>query len=60
MGACSKYGEDESSFWVWCVNLREIGHLGRPRRGYEFIKMGLQELGCGLMDWVELVQDRDS
>jgi hypothetical protein len=23
------------------------------------IKMGLQEAGCGDMDWIELTQDRD-
>ena len=35
--------------------------LGRPRRRWEnTIKMGLQEVGCGYMDWIELAQDRDS
>jgi len=34
--------------------------LGRHRRRWEDnIKMGLQELGCGSMDWFELAQDRD-
>jgi hypothetical protein len=34
--------------------------LGRPRRRWEDnIKMGLQEVGCGGMDWIELAQDRD-
>jgi hypothetical protein len=34
--------------------------LGRPRRRWEDnIKMDLQEVGCGGMDWIELVQDRD-
>jgi hypothetical protein len=33
--------------------------LGRPRRRWEDnIKMDLQEVGCGSMDWIELAQDR--
>jgi hypothetical protein len=34
--------------------------LGRPRRRWEDnIKMDLQEVGCGGMDWIGLAQDRD-
>jgi len=34
--------------------------LGRHRRRWEDnIKMDLQEVGCGSMDWTELAQDRD-
>jgi hypothetical protein len=34
--------------------------LGRPRRRWEDnIKMALQEVGCGGMDWMEVAQDRD-
>jgi len=34
--------------------------LGRPRRRWEDnIKIDLQEVGCGGMDWIELAQDRD-
>ena len=34
--------------------------LGRPRLRWEDnIKMDLQEIACGCMDWLDLAQDRD-
>ena len=34
--------------------------LGRSRRRWEDnIKIDVQEVGCGGMDWIGLVQDRD-
>ena len=34
--------------------------FGRPRRRWEDnIKMDLKEVGCGIMDWIEVAQDRD-
>jgi len=34
--------------------------LGRPRsRWVDNIRIDLQEVGCGYMDWIALAQDRD-
>ena len=35
--------------------------LGRPKRRWEenIIRMDLQEVGCGGMDWIDLAQDMD-
>jgi len=34
--------------------------LGRPRRRWvDNIRMDIQEVGCGYMDWIGLAQDRD-
>jgi hypothetical protein len=34
--------------------------LGRPRPRWEDnIKMDVQEVGCGGMDWIDVAQDRD-
>ena len=34
--------------------------LGRPRRRWEDnMKMDLQEMGCGVMDWIDVAQDED-
>ena len=34
--------------------------LGRPRHRWVVnIKMDLQEVGCGVTDWIELADDRD-
>ena len=36
------------------------GPLGRPRRRWvDNIRMDLQEVGCGLVEWIRLAQDRD-
>jgi len=34
--------------------------IGRPRHRWEDnIKMDIQEIGCGVTNWIELTQDRD-
>jgi hypothetical protein len=51
-------GRAYTGFW-WENLMKEL--LGRPRCRWEGnIKMDLQEVGCGDMDWIGLVQDRDS
>jgi len=59
-GACSAYGGEER-----CIQSFGVGKpggkrpLGRPRRRWDDnIKMDLQEVGRGVMDWIELAQDR--
>jgi hypothetical protein len=43
----------------WWGNLRERDHLEDPGVDRRIIiKMELQEVGCGGMDWIELAQDR--
>jgi len=49
--------------WVYRVLLGKPGGkrlLGRPTyRWVDNISIALQEVGCGYMDWIRLVQDRD-
>ena len=57
--ACMRKGVAYTGF-CW-GNLRGKKPLVRPRRRWEDnIKMDLQEVGCGGIDWIELAQDTDS
>jgi len=56
----ARMGRGEAYTGFWLGYLRGRRPLGRPRLRWEDnIKMDLQEVGCGVMDWIELVQDRD-
>ena len=58
--ACSAYGERRGVRRVLVGKPEVKRPLGRPRRNWEDnIKMDLQKVGCGSMDWIELAQDRD-
>jgi hypothetical protein len=58
-GTCSAYGEPERLVQSW-ENLRERDHWGEPRRRWENNNnMGLQEVGFGGIDCIQLAQDRD-
>ena len=58
-GACSAYGGDKSCIQGLVGKPERKRPLGRPRRRWEDnIKMDIQEVGCGDMNWIELVQNR--
>jgi len=54
-------GEEREYIGSWWGNRREGGRpLGRPRhRWVDNIRMDLQQVGCGYMDWIGLAQFRD-
>jgi hypothetical protein len=59
-GACSAYGGGERHYRVLVGKTDGKRPLWRFRcRGEDNIEMDFQEVGCGGIDWIELVQDRD-
>ena len=56
MGHVARMGEWRGVYKVLVGKYERKEPLGRPRRRWEDnIKMDLQEVGCGGMDWIELV-----
>jgi hypothetical protein len=56
-GACSADGGRRGAYRVLVGKPEEKRPLGRPRRRWEDnIKMDLQEVGCAVMDWIEVAQ----
>jgi len=57
-GHVARMGREKSYTWLWLGKPEGKRPLGRPRRRCEDnIKMDLQEVGCGGMDWIGVGQD---
>jgi hypothetical protein len=54
--ACSTHGEKRNAYRILVGKPERHRPLGRRRWVYN-IKMDLGEIGCGVMDWLDLVQD---
>ena len=59
-GHVARIGEERGCIGSWAGKLEGKRPLGWPRRKWvDNIRMDLQEMGCGYMDWIGLPQDRD-
>ena len=56
----ARMGEEKVAYRVLVGKPEGKRPLGRPRRKWvDNIRMDLQEVGCGYLDWIGLAQDRD-
>ena len=59
-GHVARMGGERGPYRVLAGKPEGKSPLGRPRRRWvDNIRMDLQEVGCGYMDWIGLAQDRD-
>jgi hypothetical protein len=59
-GHVARMGEERGVYRVLVGKQEGRRPLGRPRcRWVDNIRMDLQEVGCGQVDWIGLAQDRD-
>jgi len=59
-GHVARMGEERGVYRVLLGKPEGRRPLGRPRRRLvDNIRMDLQQVGCGYMDWIGLAQDRD-
>jgi len=59
-GHVARMGEEMGVYRVFLGKPEGRRPLGRPRRRWvDNIRLDLQEVRCGYMDWIGLAQDRD-
>ena len=59
-GHVARMGEARGAYRILVGKPEGKRPLGRPRRRWvDNIRMDLQEMGCGHVDWIGLAQDRD-
>jgi len=59
-GHVARMGEERGAYRVLVGKPEGKRPLGKPRRRWvDNIRMDLQEVGCGYMDWIGLARDRD-
>ena len=59
-GHVARMGEEREAYRVLMGKPERKRPLGRPRRRWvDNIRMDLQEVGCGYVDWIGLAQDMD-
>ena len=59
-GHVARMGEERGVYRVLLGKPEGKTPLGRPRRRWvDNIRMDLQEVGCGYVDWTGLAEDRD-
>jgi len=61
VGSVARMGRGEVFMGLWWGKPEGKRQLGRPSRRWEDnVKMDFQEVGCEGMDWIDLVQKRES
>jgi len=60
VGHVARMSEERGVYRILMGKLEGRRPLWRPRRRWVYnIRMDVQEVGCGYMDWIGLAQDRD-
>jgi hypothetical protein len=57
--ACSTNGGVGNAYRIFVGKAEGKRPLGRPRRKWDNIKMDRTETGWGVMDWIDMDQDRE-